>query len=293
MKILETPYRRAPADIRYDDPQSGSRFSHSLHQKILFARSFPPEKRELLSVQLICKVDAFRGDWHRRIKPEFLTVTYVHTGETMVRINDLSFMAEAGDLILMPPQSDYEFGTDSGSIRSAVVLQGDLLEGILQHFGNRMVFSDNAERDLEKRMTRFFTEEIRDREQAAAWSFELLAALHSAEKQSVLPTALAGVIRKMKSDPAQPLALADLAAEAHVTPRTLTRQFQQYLQTSPHRYLASLRMEKARQMLAWEEFSIKEIALSCGFRDALNFSTGFRKHYGCSPTALRKRQKES
>lgn len=48
-----------------------------------------------------------------------------------------------------------------------------------------------------------------------------------------------------------------------------------------------MRMQKACQMLAWEEFSVKETAISTGYSNALNFSTEFKRIIGCSPTEYR------
>ena len=42
-------------------------------------------------------------------------------------------------------------------------------------------------------------------------------------------------------------------------------------------------------MLTWEEFSIKETAISAGYTNALNFSTEFKRIMGCSPTEYRMR----
>jgi len=287
LKKLKVPYRCAPEDARCYFRQGESVSTHTLHQKNLYMRHFVSDTRELLSVRLICRVLAADGDWHRRIKPDFLTVTYVHSGETLVRINDHSFLAEPGDLILMPPGSDYEFGTPKESLRSAVVLIGDMLEGLLHHFGGNLVFSDNAGHDLEKMMERFLHSDEVDTKTLAVWSFELLSSLHKKDEDAARPAALECVIGRMKADLEKPLRSGDLAAEANVTPRTLTRLFLKHLHCSPHQYLTALRMEKARQMLVWEEFSIKEIAISAGFRDALNFSTSFRKYFGCSPSDYR------
>ena len=46
-------------------------------------------------------------------------------------------------------------------------------------------------------------------------------------------------------------------------------------------------------MLNCEDFSIKEIAISTGYPNALNFSTEFRRITGCSPSDYRTRKQRT
>ena len=46
-------------------------------------------------------------------------------------------------------------------------------------------------------------------------------------------------------------------------------------------------MQRACQMLSWEEFSIKEIAAAVGYPNALNFSTEFKRIMGYPPSLFR------
>ena len=43
-------------------------------------------------------------------------------------------------------------------------------------------------------------------------------------------------------------------------------------------------------MLICDDFSIKEIAISVGYKNALNFSSEFRRVLGCSPSDFRTRK---
>ena len=51
-------------------------------------------------------------------------------------------------------------------------------------------------------------------------------------------------------------------------------------------------LKKAEIMLGamWtKDYSVAEIALMCGYEDALYFSRVFKKHFGCSPTSYTKK----
>ncbi len=71
----------------------------------------------------------------------------------------------------------------------------------------------------------------------------------------------------------------------------LRKLFKKEMGATPLEYMTGLRMKKAETMLTamWtKDYSVAEIALLCGFDDALYFSRVFKKHFGCSPTIFAK-----
>ena len=72
-------------------------------------------------------------------------------------------------------------------------------------------------------------------------------------------------------------------------PDYFRRLFKHHVTVSPLRYLNGMRMERAKDLLRLESsLSVGEIALRCGFRDPLYFSTAFRNETGVSPMEYRK-----
>lgn len=65
------------------------------------------------------------------------------------------------------------------------------------------------------------------------------------------------------------------------------RLFQRDTGTAPARYLAGLRLQKARSLLAESSLPVGKIAFACGFENEYYFSNFFKKHTGLSPTAFR------
>lgn len=66
----------------------------------------------------------------------------------------------------------------------------------------------------------------------------------------------------------------------------LVRQFKIVFGTTPHRYLATIRMQRAAEMLRTTDKPVADIAWSCGFENASAFSRAFKRKYGVSARNL-------
>lgn len=290
MRKLPRLYHGDPPDARCYYQNGATRFFHAPHQQNLFLRHYAPETPDLLSVLLVCRTLAMPGDWHRKINPDHLAITFVHSGKTLIRIGEEAFEVGEGELFLLPPGLDYEFGTTEKAVRSGIIVQGSLVEPILLNLHGKYVFAKEEAAFAESRFEPFFQEKDMGEHARAVWAFDLLSSLKSRDMPVPVPVPLQNVIRTMKKHLGQPLLLEDLARSGGMSSRTLTRLFRHHLHISPHQYLVRLRMKRACQMLAWEEFSVKEIAISVGYPNALNFSTEFRRLLGCSPTRFRRQR---
>jgi AraC family transcriptional regulator, transcriptional activator FtrA len=86
----------------------------------------------------------------------------------------------------------------------------------------------------------------------------------------------------------RPLTLADLARHACVSQRTFARRFRDETGTSPHQWLLSQRVLRARQLLEEDAAGVDEIARTCGFTDAAALRYHFRRALGTTPSAYRR-----
>ena len=83
------------------------------------------------------------------------------------------------------------------------------------------------------------------------------------------------------------LSLADLARAVHLSKDHFGRRFRREFGLSPMRYLLELRLRRARNLLLKSGLSVKQIALTVGFRDPLYFSRAFRRVLRQAPTSVR------
>lgn len=88
---------------------------------------------------------------------------------------------------------------------------------------------------------------------------------------------------------AQQLDIDALARSAAVSPSYFSRSFKAAFGETPHQYLLSRRMERAKALLRAGELSVTEVCLAVGFSSLGSFSTQFRRIVGESPSAYRER----
>jgi len=90
-----------------------------------------------------------------------------------------------------------------------------------------------------------------------------------------------------------PITLSDLVAQSGVAGRTLVKHFNEFMGTSPMRYIRNARLAEVRDQLrrAEPEEHVTEIATSWGFSHVGRFGVEYRKRFGESPSETRGRRR--
>ena len=91
----------------------------------------------------------------------------------------------------------------------------------------------------------------------------------------------------MKNNYGYNIRIQDIAAAIGIDRTYLYRLFMEQQKISPKQYLLQLRIHIASDMLSSSDYSITEIAYSCGFKDAADFSNQFKKMTGYTPRKFR------
>ncbi|WP_249522668.1 helix-turn-helix domain-containing protein [Modestobacter marinus] len=95
------------------------------------------------------------------------------------------------------------------------------------------------------------------------------------------------VLRRVEDDLAGPLSVGELAALAAVSEFHFSRQFRLATGASPHQYVLSRRLARARQLLTATDLPIAVVAARCGFADQSHLTRHVRRALGTTPAALR------
>ena len=69
---------------------------------------------------------------------------------------------------------------------------------------------------------------------------------------------------------------------------TFTKKFSESFSCTPHSFITSLRVEKAKKMLTEGNYAIKEVAYDCGFSDQAHLTRVVRASLGVTPGQLRR-----
>jgi len=83
------------------------------------------------------------------------------------------------------------------------------------------------------------------------------------------------------------LDVPSLAKHAGVSVRTLHRLCKETAHTTPGKLIERLRSDRARVLLSSTDAGLKEVAATCGYRDASQLSRAFSRTFGVSPSAFR------
>ena len=80
----------------------------------------------------------------------------------------------------------------------------------------------------------------------------------------------------------------DLAALLGMGLWTFTKKFSESFGCTPHSFITSLRVEKAKQMLMEGRYAIKQVAYDCGFSDQAHLTRVVRANLGVTPGQLKR-----
>ncbi|WP_406636628.1 GlxA family transcriptional regulator [Amycolatopsis sp. WGS_07] len=102
------------------------------------------------------------------------------------------------------------------------------------------------------------------------------------------PTTLHQVLPWIEENAYRDLSLADIAAAAGLSVRTLTRRFKDETGQSPMQWVAGVRIRQAQELLETTDHTVDRIAAQTGFPTTSNFRAQFGQVVGVTPGAYRK-----
>ncbi len=86
----------------------------------------------------------------------------------------------------------------------------------------------------------------------------------------------------------EPLSLSKLSDYVAYSPYHFSRLFKERVGLSPHYYISSLRLQKAKDLLLHTNLSVRDIGMEIGQQSLGTFTTRFTERVGVSPSQFRK-----
>ncbi len=235
-----------------------------------------------------------RLDWY---------LQYVCGGTMITRIDGEDRAAPPGTFLIYPPKTPFHYrkrgeealqyywihftGTEAGPllnrlrlpVRTVISCPGALerLNGLFERLYEEFLLRDACMDDITASMLiRILT---------------LLSRSRDADREDRFPQRISSSLALIHQGLSEPLSVARLAEAEHLSLSQYRMVFRKLTGLSPSGYVASLRLERAKDRLSNSNLSVSQIAGECGYADPLYFSRLFKKKTGYSPSEYRRRHR--
>ncbi|NED99428.1 helix-turn-helix transcriptional regulator [Phytoactinopolyspora halotolerans] len=241
--------------------------------------------------------------WH-----EFYEFVYVIDGTAVNTVNGVPYRLAPGSAFILTPADFHEIVTTPGELLKCynVIIDtaalDDTLEGLVPsvHDPSGWMVDDFGEGQAD--FDRLWQESQQERPGRTTVMCALLQCLLIALKRRCAP---AGDIERDSAQACgtdagirrailyidqhfrEPLTLAGVAAQAHLSPNYFSERFHQTTGVSFQTYLQHRRLRFARSLLASTNLGVTEVCHAAGFNSLSHFGRAYRRRYGSPPSAGR------
>ena len=216
-------------------------------------------------------------------------IYFVGEAETITIIGSKKFRNRGGDVIFLPQGLEYIVELETNYLECYVInFYGDDIPEPFKVFDCRDIVGQFQEA---ARLWRLHRDDEYYRLDCASIVYRLFAELLRRRDRASTPfrkkDRLSPVISRIHECYQLPdFRISGLAELIGVSQRELNRSFHDAYGESPKKYLDKLRLERAKALLIGD-FTVSEVAVAAGFRDAYHFSAFFKRETGLSPSAFR------
>jgi AraC-like DNA-binding protein len=253
---------------------------------------------------------------------DFVEIVYVLDGSGEEIVDGHSYDVRRGDLVFIYSGSSHSFRSDGNleyynicfapevigariddrreaiyllSLRSLAKLRGEGEPiGLLHFYGEERASIEFLLKEMEWEYRNEFLE---GRAVLESYLTVLLSKIlrKTQENDTVEGKCLNGIWRALSEfideNIEEKLTLSSLAEKYFYNPSYFSRAFKKQFGVSLAEYLAKERLSVAEELLKTSSLSVEEISARCGYGDKASLYRVFEKHYGCTPTEFRKRNK--
>jgi len=256
--------------------------------------NFPPHAYLQLNS---CGIGRSRGHaftTHRPAGRVDYHIIYIDEGSMTAEYEGEMYILHAGDYIVYEPHQRqlYSFSEGENTISCWIHFTGTAADEVMRELG----LSGGVRRAARDPMIRHSFDRLcgmekTDSPSAAVQNGALLMYLgflaRSGQGEQTGVEALAPALRLMRREYDREIPVSECAAVCRMSESRFQHVFRETMGIPPHRYLLSIRMQTARDMLMHTDLRISEAAAQCGFTDSLYFSRIFRRECGMSPRQWR------
>ena len=233
----------------------------------------------------------------------YYELLYVNSGTLTVTLADLSCSLAAGDLILFGPDGEHakQLAKNSGCSYLSVTFDMDLDEpdrllGRVFHCTNGLrdtlhkIIEDSGMHMPQARtlMLCHLQEAITRLMLLSNELDEERSLQRPGPNQNFQHELLQQILAYMDEKVTEPITIEQICHKFFLSRTSLQALFKLYLHNSPKSYLLSLKLQKSKELIRENQYTISEIADMLGFSSIHYFSRLFKKYFDCSPSEYAK-----
>jgi len=240
--------------------------------------------------------------WH-----DYYELVYVLDGTAEHVVNGVHHELGPGSMFLLTPADFHEIIPADGKpltcynvVIDPSALDGQQLQELLPDVSDGFGWRVSGYREAEADFTRLWRESQQQRPGTAALMQALLRCIliEFARRCDDAPGAqrdrctrpdsgIQRAILYIDHHFREPLTLAEVAAQAHLSPNYFSERFRAFTGTSFQAYLQQRRLRFARSLLAATGMGVTEACHAAGFNSVSHFGRAYRRRYGQAPSAFR------
>ena len=223
---------------------------------------------------------------------------YINSGELTMFSGKTPIEARAGDLIIYRAKSRYSYTYRGGETLSYfwAHFTGGEVESRLKEYSLECfpsIHSTEAQNHIPHRFRTIFDafpkqDALREHELSALLERLLITASRSIIKDGERNSTLTNALRYIGANYSSDIRISDLAATEHLSVSRFNYLFKEQMGMPPTKYILSLRMFSAKELLTSTDLPVKQIGIMCGYDDPHFFSKTFKSFCGVSPAEYRK-----
>lgn len=260
-----------------------------------------PEPGALVTLDLIGYSHCDGTYFVKRHAFDFYVFEYIISGQGILRIDKERYRPSAGDVYIIPPNTDHEYSSSADDPWHKVWFNigGPLIPFLLeQHRLSQVHYFKNMPGQILALFENGIRKISKNRTDAARIMqgvvLNVIASLHDSYKEHLLRISPDGIrIRRLLDENicSPDFGIEEIAAELRCSRSQVLRVFARDFRLPPYRYLLNKRLEIAEAMLKNSEAPLKAIADKLGFKDVFYFSNLFKRKKGLSPSRFREQAK--
>lgn len=239
---------------------------------------------------------------------DFLEVSLILEGTEIVELAEDTYTAQAGDIIIKNANVLHQEKADESSdlVELSIGIYGVKVAGLPDStlIPDNVVPIVHTDGEMEVLKALFFEMQKLYKASVTTYAETIQLALKTFVSIVLLVADKNGVVRESGAKPevsekieevlkyidenfCNQISLDDVAKEFYISPYYLARQFKAETGYSVNQYIQQRRLGKAEQRLAFENTSIKEIAMDCGYTNLKYFYSVFKTKTGHTPNEFR------